>query len=114
MGSEFDDLGEIDHYLVSGFVVETTETHAEGSGKFWRNGHKGNEFYNAVRGLWGLAKAKIFFKKNDAISMCVQLGHEYDAKWGKPEFRVRKVTIKVGGCVYPPSQCIEEKAGNET
>ena len=109
MGLEFDESGEIDQYLVSGFVVETTEIHAEGPGKFWRDGHKGNEFYNAVRGLWRLSKAKIFFKKNEAIRKCVELGHEYDAKWGKPEFRVREVIIKVGECVYPPSQCSEPK-----
>jgi hypothetical protein len=96
--------GATDCYAAKGWVVETTERHALGCGFFWRPGHSGNRFYGAVCGMWPLAKAKIFHKKNAAFAACVELKRTEGGGYGCAMFRVREVTLNVGTCVYPPSE----------
>lgn len=93
-----------DCYVASGWVVETTEFHPSGPGLFWRPGHSGNQFYNAVCGMWNLNRAKIFRWKKDAINACVQLKSKEGGRYNQAMFRVREITLQVGRCVYPPSQ----------
>jgi hypothetical protein len=78
-----------------GWVIETTEPVEDGR-RFWRGGHSGNKYYGAVRGFVELSKAKVFTKKNAAISKCVELGSK--------TCNVRRIELSVAGCVYPPSR----------